>query len=75
MTLLKGLRVPGDLVPVEFTSPTDVLVCETNDGVRDLINEARSVIAGQSDLVSIIDAKTFFQNHEGVCFDQFFFAI
>lgn len=65
--LMKGILVPGDLKPVQFTSPIEILVCDTNSGARELAEEAREMISGQqNDLITIKEAKSFFQDFDAM---------
>jgi len=54
--LAQGLTVAGELGPVEFASPVDILVCANNVGARRVAEEAKALLPNQFKLINILDA-------------------
>eukprot|EP00551_Chaetoceros_affinis_P005001 CAMPEP_0203672110 /NCGR_PEP_ID=MMETSP0090-20130426/7720_1 /ASSEMBLY_ACC=CAM_ASM_001088 /TAXON_ID=426623 /ORGANISM="Chaetoceros affinis, Strain CCMP159" /LENGTH=439 /DNA_ID=CAMNT_0050537363 /DNA_START=1 /DNA_END=1320 /DNA_ORIENTATION=- len=59
----KGIMVPGELKIVLLQTPINVLVCDTNYGCLDMVEELRDMVAARSDeTVFIYDAEEYLDN-------------
>merc|ERR1740124_1432558 len=54
--LQPGLKVAGELGPVELSVPVDIFVCASNVGARRVIEEAKTTLSTQGDLINILDS-------------------
>jgi len=63
--LAQGLKVAGQLGPVELLSPVDVLVCASNVGARRVAEETKSMltIENGNQLMNIMDAGCLFDDN------------